>query len=140
MSSHVCRVMCASDRIRRLFLWPSADIVANSWQSCNRRVPLIRVMILSNIRQDDEGRRRNTLYKTGIEYVVNKQDVVEYTKTIRKYCGIVGLADRIDGRGNRNTRTRVINPLQDPGRGDVKHGGKNTRTKSRGRHDYEKRG
>jgi len=55
------------------------------------------------------------LYKTGIEYVVNKQDVVEYTKTIRKYCGIAGLADRIDGRGNTNTRTRVINPLQDPG-------------------------
>jgi len=40
------------------------------------------------------GGGRDTLYKTGIEYVVNKQDVVEYTKTIRKYCGIAGLADR----------------------------------------------
>jgi hypothetical protein len=55
-------------------------------------------MILSNIRQDDEGRRRNTLYKTGIEYVVNKQDVVEYTKTIRKlrHCGACG-SDRWKG-------------------------------------------
>jgi len=28
------------------------------------------------------------------EYVVNKQDVVEYTKTIRKYCSVWGMRDR----------------------------------------------
>ena len=61
---------------------------------------------------------RDTLYKTGIEYVVNKQDAVKYIKTIRKYCRVRGM--RIDGR--EDTRTRVISPLQDPGRGDVKQG------------------
>jgi len=28
------------------------------------------------------------------EYVVNKQDVIEYTKTIRKYCSVWGMRDR----------------------------------------------
>lgn len=61
---------------------------------------------------------RDTLYKTGVEYVENKQDVVKYTKTIRKYCRVRGM--RIDGR--KYTRTRVISPLQDPWRGDVERG------------------
>lgn len=63
-------------------------------------------------------RRKGYIVQNGIEYVVNKQDVVKYTKAIRKYCRVRGM--RIDGRGD--TRTRVISPLRDPGRGDVKRG------------------
>ena len=40
-----------------------------------------------NIRQHDEGGRGN-IVQNGDEYVVKNKDVVEYTKTIRKYCGV----------------------------------------------------
>jgi hypothetical protein len=73
--------------------------------------------------------------------VVNNQDVDKYTKMIRKYCSVREM--RIRGRGK--TRQRLISPLHDPGRDNVKQGqnGKQeklTRTKRREETIKEERG
>ena len=48
---------------------------------------LLCLMILSTYDSTMRGGRGN-IVQNGDEYVVNKRDVVEYTKTIRKYCGV----------------------------------------------------
>jgi hypothetical protein len=71
--------------------------------------------VMSRQRSEFRGamRRKRYIVQNGDERVVNKQDVVEYTETIRHYCSVLGM--RIDGK--EDTRTRVISPLQDPGEG-----------------------
>jgi len=96
---------------------PRQEQIATSYHGVIRRVLSYTRNVLCRRVMGQCG-ERDTLYKMGIEYVVNKQDVEKYTKTIRKYCRVRGMW--IDGR--EDTRTRVISPLQDPGRGDVKRG------------------
>jgi hypothetical protein len=66
--------------------------------------------------------KKSTVYKTGDEGlmrdVVNNQDVDKYTKMIRKYCSVREM--RIRGRGK--AKQKVISPLHDPGRDNVKQG------------------
>jgi hypothetical protein len=47
-------------------------------------------------------RRRGYIVQNGIEYVVNKQDVVKVHERIRKCCRVRGM--RIDGRGGHEDK------------------------------------